>query len=145
VSMPYRFREDMAPADVAIEAWGETLEELFASCAEALLGTLVAEPGEILRSREVPIRLDDSELDLLLFAFLQELVFLKDARRLLLHADQVGICRHNGGYRLEALARGEEVDRERHKLVVDVKAVTLFRLQVVREEKTWRATAVLDV
>jgi len=84
--MPYRFREDIAPADVAIEAWGKTLEELFSSCAEALLGTMVEDPGEVVRSREVPINLEDDELDLLLFSFLQELIYYKDAQRLLLHA-----------------------------------------------------------
>jgi SHS2 domain-containing protein len=143
--MPYRFREDIAPADVAVEAWGETLEELFASCAEALLATMVENPDEVARIREVAILLDDDELDLLLFSFLQELIFYKDARRLLLHADKVRIVRKEGGFGLESLVCGEEIDRGRHRLVVDVKAVTLFHLRVVREDSLWKATLVLDV
>lgn len=31
--MPYRFREDMATADVAFEAWGATREESFSANA----------------------------------------------------------------------------------------------------------------
>lgn len=143
--MPYRFREDIAPADVAIEAWGETLEELFSSCAEALLGTMVEDPAEVEFCREIPISVEDDELDLLLFAFLQELIYYKDARRLLLHADHVRIVRKEDGFGLEALARGEEIDRGRHRLVVDVKAVTLFCLSVLREDNIWKATVVLDV
>ena len=145
LSMPYRFREDIAPADVAFEAWGKTREELFSACAEALLATMVEEPEEVVRCREVPISLEDTELDLMLVAFLQELIFCKDARRLLLHADQVRIVRQNGGFGLEALAAGEEIDRGRHRLAVDVKAVTLFHLRVVREDDLWKATVVLDV
>jgi len=44
-----------------------------------------------------------------------------------------------------ALACGEEIDRGRHRLVVDVKAVTLFNLRVERDDKGWKATVVLDI
>lgn len=145
LSMPYRFREDIAPADVAFEAWGKTREELFAASAEALLATMVEDPDKIVRTRELPISLEDTELDLLLVAFLQELIYYKDARRLLLHADQVRIIRQNGGFGLEALAAGEEINRGRHRLVVDVKAVTLFHLRVAWEDDLWKATVVLDI
>ena len=39
----YRFRGDVALADAAFEAWGETLEELFVAAADAtrLLKTCV--------------------------------------------------------------------------------------------------------
>lgn len=143
--MPYLFREDIAPADVAVEAWGKTLEELFTACAEALLATMIEDPAEIARSQELEISLEDGDLEMLLFAFLQELIYYKDARRLLLHADRVRISEQNGGFGLEALFRGEEIDRGRHRLVVDVKAVTLFCLRVERDDTDWKATVVLDV
>lgn len=143
--MPYLFREDIAPADVAVEAWGKTLEELFTACAEALLATMIEDPAEIARSRELEISLEDGDLEMLLFAFLQELIYYKDARRLLLHADRVRISEQNGRFGLEALAEGEEIDRGRHRLVVDVKAVTLFCLRVERDDTDWKATVVLDV
>lgn len=145
MSMAFRFREDIAPADVAVEACGETLEELFASCAEALLATMIDDPVEVARCREVPIRLEDDDLEMLLFSFLEELVYLKDARQLLLHAERVRIVRKENGFSLEALFRGEVIDRGRHRLVVDVKAVTLFCLSVVQEDNLWKATVVLDV
>lgn len=143
--MPYRFREDIAPADVAFEAWGATREELFTACAGALLHTMVAEPEDVQRNQEIAINLKHRELDLLLFDFLSELVFYKDARRLLLHADKVRINDAEGAFRLEALACGEEIDPQHHKLLVDVKAVTLYRFQVVCDEGTWKTTIVLDV
>jgi len=143
--MSYRFREDIAPADVAIEAWGNTLEELFTSCAEALLATMIEDPEEVECCRGVPINVEEVELDLLLFSFLQELIYYKDAQRLLLHADRVRIVQQDGGFELEALARGEEIDRGRHRLLVDVKAVTLYCLSVVQEDSLWKATVVLDV
>jgi SHS2 domain-containing protein len=143
--VPYRFLEDIATADVAFEAWGATREDLFAAAATALLATMVDDPGQVERRQKVTVTLEHAELDLLLYAFLAELVFFKDARRLLLHADTVRIDNGSEGFRLESRVRGEEIDPERHRLLVDVKAVTLHRLRVACEDGVWRATVVLDI
>lgn len=143
--MPYRFLDDITMADVAFEAWGGSREELFTAAAAALLRTMVHEPGDVGRAQELTIRLEHEELDLLLFDFLSEIVFYKDARRLLLHADKLRIEGDAGDYRLTAVMRGDVIDPLPHKLLVDVKAVTLHRLRVVFEDEVWRATVVLDV
>jgi SHS2 domain-containing protein len=143
--MPFHFLEDISTADVAFEARGETQAEMFISCADALLRTMAEAPEQIERKVERIIRLDNEELDLLLFAFLQELIFYKDARRLLLHADHVQIEEREGVLHLESLVRGEQIDRVRHHLLVDVKAVTLHRFQVLFRDNAWRAVVELDV
>jgi SHS2 domain-containing protein len=143
--MPFRFLEEIATADVAFEAWGDTLQELFISSAGALLGTMTAAPEQVARGEELTIRLEHEELDLLLFSFLQELIFYKDARRLLLHADRVRIKKREGLFRLEAQVSGERIDAGRHRLLVDVKAVTLHRFQLQFEDQIWKAVVVLDV
>jgi len=143
--MPYRYREDIATADVAFEAWGETREELFISAADALLATMVETTAEVARTEELSLHLEHEEQDLLLWSFLQELIFYKDARKLLLHADQVSIAEQSSTFTMEATLRGETLDPSRHRLLVDVKAVTLHRLRLIREENIWQATVVLDV
>ena len=143
--MPFRFLEEIATADVAFEAWGATAEELFIASAEALLQTMVAAPDRVRRRLELVIRLNNDAPDLLLFAFLQELVYYKDARRLLLHADSVRIQRVNDSFLLEALVTGEEIDSPRHHPLVDVKAVTLHRFHVEMGDTLCRAVVVLDV
>ena len=143
--MPFRFLEEIATADVAFEAWGETREELFISSAAALLGTMTAAPEQVARRQGLTIRLEHEELDLLLWSFLQELIFYKDARRLLLHADRVRIEGQEGAFRLQAHVSGERIDAGRHRLLVDVKAVTLHRFQVAFKDNIWKALVVLDV
>jgi len=143
--MPFRFLEEIATADVAFEAWGETREELFISSAAALLRTMAEAPEQVIGRLEIIIRMDHEELDLLLLSFLQELIFHKDAGRLLLHAETVRIEARETGFHLEASVRGEKIDASRHRLLVDVKAVTLHRLQVVCTDNRWRAVVVLDV
>jgi len=106
---------------------------------------MTAAPEQVARQEELTIRVKHEELDLLLFAFLQELIFFKDARRLLLHADRVQVSQQTGRYSLEAHVSGERIDAGRHRLLVDVKAVTLHRLQVECADRFWRAVVVLDV
>ncbi len=82
--MTYRFLESVAIADVAFEATGRNLAELFAAAGDATINTMI-DPIEGIRaktSRE--IQLSNDELDLLLFDFLQELIYYKDADGLLL-------------------------------------------------------------
>lgn len=143
--MPFRFLEEIAIADVAFEAWGATLAELFTAAADALLRTMTAAPERVERQQELTISLENDELDLLLFAFLQELIFYKDARRLLLHAERVAIRESRGAFRLEAVVSGEPIAVDRHRLLVDVKAVTLHRFRLEQTGNRWQATVVLDV
>ena len=143
--MPFRFHDELSSADVAFEAWGATQEELFIASASALLRTMVAAPEEVVRQQQLTIRLEDKELDMLLWAFLQELIFYKDARRLLLHAETVRIEEGDGIFRLKAQVSGEEIATARHHCLVDVKAVTLHCFGVVYEDGFWKAVVVLDV
>jgi SHS2 domain-containing protein len=143
--MPFRFDDKISPADVAFAAWGATQEELFIASAAALLRTMVEDPEEVTRQQSLTIQLENEEFDLLLWSFLSELIFYKDARRLLLHADTVEIEEGNGIFRLKAQVSGEAIASGRHRLLVDVKAVTLHCFRVVYEDDCWRAVVVLDV
>jgi SHS2 domain-containing protein len=82
------------------------------------------------------ISLEKPELDLLLFAFLQELIYYKDAEGLLLRVPAVRI-EEAGGWRLEAEAAGETIDPSRHRMWVDVKAITLHRFSLEETGRGW--------
>jgi SHS2 domain-containing protein len=91
------------------------------------------------------IDLASEALDMLLFELLQELIYYKDAEELLLRLHSLRIEEGEGSYRLLAEARGEKIDRERHPLNVDVKAVTLHRFSVEKTPAGWRAAVILDI
>jgi SHS2 domain-containing protein len=57
----------------------------------------------------------------------------------------VEIKEREGLFHLDALVSGEQIDAGRHCLLVDVKAVTLHRLQLQFEAGLWKAVVVLDV
>jgi SHS2 domain-containing protein len=143
--MPFCYLEDIATADIAFEAWGDTVEELFVAAALALLNTMVADVSDVEMCEELCVHVEEGELDLLLYGFLAELVWLKDARRLLLRCPELKIAERDGVLALDAVVSGERIDPSRHKLQVDVKSITLHRLRVFREDGLWRATVVLDI
>ncbi len=142
---PYRYLEEIATADVAFEAWGATKEETFLAAADATLNTMVEEIGTVVPEEGRVFSLAADSLDLLLFELLQELIYHKDADRLLLRVRDLRIEETGSGYRLHADATGETIDPARHPLLADVKAVTLHRLVVERTPDGWHAIVVLDV
>jgi SHS2 domain-containing protein len=143
--MPYRYLEDIAIADVAFEAWGASLEETFIAAASATVQVMVDDLTTIARRQHQVLQLEAEAVDLLLFQFLQEFIFYKDAERLLLRADAVDISEQDGAWVLTATVYGEEIDPDRHELLVDVKAVTLHRFQLEPFEGGWRAFIILDI
>jgi len=145
MTSPYRYLEEIATADVAFEARGATLEETFLAAADATLNVMVEEIGTIAPRERREISVAAAALDLLLFELLQELVYHKDAGRLLLRVRDLRIEETDDGYRLRAEGWGETIDPHRHGLLADVKAVTVHRLVVEKTPDGWRAVVVLDV
>lgn len=143
--MPYRYRDDIAIADVAFEAWGATVEEMFVAAADATLNAMASDLNAIASVDRRTIEAVAEEIDMLLFQLLQELIFYKDAGRLLLRVTEVAIERRPGHFLLSAEACGEELDPTRHDLIVDVKAVTLHRFKVEFGAGGWEAFVILDV
>lgn len=143
--MSYRFLEDIAIADVAFEATGKSREEMFIACADALLNVMMADITALRMVEKIDFRLENEALDMLLFNFLGELIFYKDARLLLLRARSVIISQVGEHFVLNTEACGERLDPARHQLIVDVKAVTLHRFRVEKTEEGWRAEVVLDI
>lgn len=143
--MGYRYLPNIAIADVAFEAWADTLEGLFIAAADATINVMVANLETVAAHEARTWKAEEAELDMLLFQLLQELIFLKDAEKLLLRVKKIEIDQLEGRYRLQAEAWGEELNPARHDLVVDVKAVTLHRFCVEQTAPGWKATVILDI
>src|SRR5437868_7862968 len=117
--MPYKFLEEIGTADIAFEAVGRDLPELFRDAADATMNVMI-DNLDAIESRETrQIELSDDKIDMLLFDFLQELIYFKDARRLLLRARETQIDRKSEGYLLRATVAGEQLDDTRHQQRAD--------------------------
>ena len=146
--MPFRYLDELTVADVAFEARGATLEELFTAAWDATLQVMIEEPTSLNKIESRTMALEEVSLDLLLHSFLQELIYYKDAEALLLRIEDCRIRWVEGedkAARLEARAGGQTIDPQVHNLGSDVKAVTFHRFDLAQENQGWRATVVLDV
>jgi len=143
--MPYRYLEEIGTADIAFEATGRDLPELFSDAADATTNVMI-DNIEAIQARETrQIKVSNDKLDMLLFDFLQELIFLKDAERLLLRIQEVQIDHRDKMYIVKATAGGETLDAERHHQRADVKAVTLHNFVVEQTDDGWKARVLLDI
>ena len=140
--MPYRFLPDVALADIAFEASSSSVDGLFESCAKALSDIMV-DPKTLRRRLTKEFSLTSDTLDRLLYDFLTELIIVKDVDSLLFGDIQVKVA--VDGTSLTAVARGEPIDRKRHTLRNDVKAVTMHMFGVTHVGRRWKATVVLDI
>ena len=143
--MLYDFLEDVATADIAFRAWGKDLQEVFKAAGDATINTMIEDLDSIELKETRTFHLEDDQLDLLLFNFLQELVYYKDSELLLLRSQQIEFEEKQGKHYLNAVLQGERLDRDRHQQRVDVKAVTLHLFQLEKTNDGWTAMVILDI
>ena len=143
--MPYKFLEEIGIADIAFEATGRDLPELFKVAADATMNVMIDNLDAIEPRETRNIELSNEKIDMLLFDFLQELIYFKDAERLLLRTREVRIDERDQKCFLKAEATGESLDAARHHQRADVKAVTLHDFSVKKEDGGWKARVLLDI
>lgn len=140
--MTYKFLPDVALADIAFQAESRTIDSLFESCARALTDIMV-DPKTLRAKTSRSIQLESTDTEMLLYDFLTELIIIKDVDSLLFKEIKVSVGK--GGNSLSASLKGEPIDRVRHTLRNDVKAVTMHMFSIKKEGPLWKATVVLDI
>ena len=125
-------------ADMMVKAFGKTLEECFANAAFALFDQTVDLSG-IDTSEEVDIRVSGIDDEDRLYSFLSEMLFIEDADNLILKEFEVSF----DGDDVICHAKGETLDRSKHRIRSEVKAVTYHMMDIDRE--TPSVTVLFDV
>lgn len=142
--MPYYFRDDIATADLAFEVSAFSLSELFEQAGLALEEAMV-ELNDLKSVITHSFSFKASSLEKLLFQFLEELIYLKDVDGLL-------FCRFNFTisdkkmFFLRGIGKGDKLNPKKHRLNMDVKAVTYHLFEVTKKENgTFFARVILDI
>lgn len=140
--MKFKFLEDVAIADIAYIAYGKNLSELFENAALALSDCMI-NPKGVKNKIKKEITLKSEKLDILLYDFLSELIFLKDTDGILFSKYKIDIDEKTVS--LKATCIGEQIDRKRHELRNDVKAVTMHLFEIKKQKGKYSATVVVDI
>jgi SHS2 domain-containing protein len=131
-------------ADLGLRIRADSLEKLLAEAARGLFSLVVVNLEEIrpVLSRTVEVDYSPGNgRDYLLFDWLNELLFLLDSEQLLLSDFQVGLSER----KLSAVCRGETMDRGRHQLDHEVKAITYHGLRCEQTSDGWIAEVIVDI
>ena len=128
-------------ADLGLRVLAADLDELFAEAGRGLLSIIADDPAAVRAVTAVPIHIEGTRLDYLLFDWLNELLAIFETRYLLLGRFEVRVG--TGG--LDAVAHGETLDRGRHRLLHEVKAITYHGLSVQHTTGGWHAEVIVDI
>lgn len=139
----YEVLETIAVADCALEVQGSDVADVFETAALAL-ADLMVDPATVVPDVEWTITLEASSLDLLLYDWLSELIYLKDREQLVFPAAEVEV--DNGQpCRLTARLTGGRIDAGRTGLRADAKAVTFHQFALEPRDGGWHARVVIDI
>ncbi len=131
-------------ADVLFTARAPTIEQLFEQCALAVEDTQV-NVAFVKPKREITITARNSTLEKLLFDFLDDLLYYKDAESLIFSKFNVTIKEENNEFFMTCKAYGDILDHIKHQAKVDVKAITMHMFEVKKTEQGWKAKVLLDI
>lgn len=144
MSGSFRFLDDVATADLAFEASGDSLQELFHAATDALMDAM-ADPRTVGATWTKTIQREDEEPAALLFDWLSDMVYWKDAAGVVFSGAEVALKWREGRWHLTATLAGEPVNYAMQQLRADVKGVTKHLYRVQEEKGHWAARVVLDV
>ena len=128
-------------ADLGLRVRAADLDTLFAEAAEALFAAAVEDLSTVQPLQRYDVRLTGDDRVYLLFDWLNELLYQYDTRHLLFSRFEVQVT--NDG--LIGSAWGEPLDRSRHELQHEVKAITYHGLKVEPVNGGWLAEVIVDI
>lgn len=140
----YRFLDDVAVADVAFRAEGDSLPELFSAATEAVIDSM-ANPRTVGATWTRRIERRDADPAALLFDWLSDIVFWKDADGVVFSGARLVLSQEEGAWRLDGTLIGAKVNPSAQELHDDVKGVTKHLYGLAQANGRWTVTVVLDV
>ena len=141
----FEFRSDIAIADSAFYAYGKNAAELIVHACQATTEAMV-DIKKIEAKEEIKISKKSDTLENLLYAVLEEIIYLKDAKQLVFNDFKVEeIKTGSNAYSIIMSAKGEKISRKKHEAHADVKAITYYDYYVEQTSGGYKASVILDV
>jgi SHS2 domain-containing protein len=136
---PYRLFSHTG--DLGMTVQGQDRLDLFEQAAWSFFDLLV-DARRIDPKIELEVSVEAPDREALLVAWLGELLYLFDARRLVFSRFEIEELTDRS---LKARVWGEDFDPEKHVFKHGVKAVTYHQLQIRKTPKGWRARVIFDI
>lgn len=134
---------DIATADRAFVAFGETLEQAFANAALAMT-EIITDTTKINNKEERKIHLGAHDDKSLLYDWLSEILFIFDTEHLVFSEYNNITITHEKDekWELNATIRGEAFAG--HELRGEVKAITYHKMEIVKTKEGYKVQVIVD-
>ncbi len=140
--LKFKFLEHTA--DIMFEAYGKSLDELFENAAMAVSESMIKTKDVKPKTVRI-VKLQNVKVEMLLFDFLSELLYLKDAEQLVFSEFKVNVYEAKGNFSLQAELKGDKLNMKTQEFRSDVKAITLHLFEVKKEKAGWTARVIVDI
>ncbi|UCF70564.1 MAG: archease [candidate division WOR-3 bacterium] len=126
-------------ADLGIETWGRSLDELFANIGRAIFETQLT--GSVNADKEKSIDLRSESLEDLFIDWCRELLYNFSVHGFIPSEYTISVRETS----LQAVLRGDKFDPTRHRVKLEIKNPTYHDLSIVKEKHEFRAKIIFDV
>lgn len=136
---------DIAPADAAFVAYGRNLNEVFANAALAVF-EIITETKKVGTVQKITVDVSGYDLKSLMFAWLNELLFISSSESLVFSKFEVGVEeKDKERVSLKAACYGEKMNPSKHEIRAEVKAITYHKMEIKKEGDIWKAQVIVDL
>jgi SHS2 domain-containing protein len=143
VTFRYEFLPDVATADAAFHVKADNWDQLFAGASEALTSVMI-DLAQLGAERRLGIEITAGSVEELLYDWLCEMVYLKDAEAFLAKSTDVRV-EEGAVWHAKGELIGDTIRPGMMNMGQDVKAVTYHLFQVSHSGAEFSAQVVLDI
>ncbi|MBD3232594.1 MAG: hypothetical protein GF315_02610 [candidate division Zixibacteria bacterium] len=136
----YRYLDDIAISDAAFEVTADNYSKLFQLAGKAMFGIML-DTNEVSADRQFEVELSEETIEELLYAYLSELLYIKDVEGVILSKFDVTVDKSD----LSGTVSGSKFTDIEQAPDVDIKAVTLYRFDIKKLEDGYQAVVVVDL
>jgi len=131
-------------ADIGIAAYGKTKREVFINAAKGMFEIITGGTKDLKENFYDKIKLEADNLEGLLFAWLNELLYISETKLVILSKFKI---KELSDYQIKAEVEGMKINPPSVKIEKEIKAVTYHRLEVKKDEESglWRAQVIFDI
>jgi len=137
--MSYNFKIFGTTADVGIEAFADTLDEIF-SVVSVGMYNIYTDVSRVKRIEHVDFTIEEEDLLNSLISLLNEFIYISDTKHFFF---SYVTCQHNG-YITKVHAEGEEI-LSRERLKIYIKAATYHNALLDHVDNRWHAKVIFDI
>jgi len=131
-------------ADIGLIAYGKNKEEVFINVAKGMFEIIAGGTKNLKENFYDKIKLEADDLESLLFAWLNELLYIGETRLVILNKFQI---KQLSDFQIKAEVGGMKINPPSVKIKKEIKAVTYHRLEIKKDEKSglWSAQVIFDI